>query len=327
MDLHNWLEQSDSDLYRAVLRVRKAAEPRLERPLHRHYTDHSVKHSVRVIEKLGELAEGIMGSDSLLSPIEVYVLLAAAYLHDIGMQDERSAGSDLDEIRKRHHELTERIILQSMEQSGEAAPLNIEDIPGIANVIALVAKAHREVDLSQDRDYRGFPHGGTSIRPRLLAALLRVADELDIDHRRAPMAILDNMEASPASQLHWYKCYYVTGTAITDGYVEVWYQFPRGEKYTLYNQLIPKLVHPKLSAALSEVRAILKKHGVQVVLDEPMVRDVAGLRTMPAEVELIALQECNEFYDKEIRLLAEERSRIPSLPSLDDPVISEILHA
>jgi hypothetical protein len=102
------------------------------------------------------------------------------------MQDERSGDADLGEIRDRHHELTRKIVLRSVEQplSDETIPLDIVRIPGITYVVALVAESHRKVNLYQDK-YDGFILGSEIIRPRLLAALLRFADELDIDWRRA----------------------------------------------------------------------------------------------------------------------------------------------
>jgi len=68
MDLRYWLEQKEPDLHRAVMNIRAAVEPLLERPLHRDYTDHSIKHSERIIEKLDDLTEGLMKSDVPLSP-------------------------------------------------------------------------------------------------------------------------------------------------------------------------------------------------------------------------------------------------------------------
>ena len=69
---------------RAVENVCEAAARIWSRPLHRHYTDHTVAHSERVIALLDGLTEGMMGTDKRLSGTEILVLLAAAYLHDVG---------------------------------------------------------------------------------------------------------------------------------------------------------------------------------------------------------------------------------------------------
>ena len=69
------------------------------------YTYHDVGHSERVIAKLEKLTSGLTSSERPLNKHEVFILLAAAYLHDVGMQ---YAGQNLsrDEIRDRHAELS-----------------------------------------------------------------------------------------------------------------------------------------------------------------------------------------------------------------------------
>jgi hypothetical protein len=327
MDLRKWLDQENPDLYRAVKNVRAAVEPILARPVHRHYTDHSIEHSERIIEKLGGLTEGIMKSNAPLSSTEVYILLAVAYLHDIGMQDERSVGADLETIRARHHELTESIILQSVEQSKGAGPLSVALRAGLDHVVALVAKGHRKVDL-WDRGYDDFAHGDEIIRPRLLSALLRFADELDVDYRRVHMPNLNLMDVAPESLLHWFKCYYVSGVLIENEYIIVWYQFPNGQGEH-YKKLIIPLVHSKIQAKLVELQEIFWKHSVKVTLGEPRVREVSDLQSMTFEVERLAYQECTSWYDQEMGRLIEKKSNIPPPPPYPpiDHVDSEIINA
>ena len=126
----------DADRRRALANVRAAAARIWSRPLHRYYTDHTVTHSERVIALLDGLTAGMMGTDERLSSSEVFVLLAAAYLHDVGMQDERFAGGDLGEIRARHNERTAEMI-------GIGAVLCAEDFKRIAQqpVIVLIGSA------------------------------------------------------------------------------------------------------------------------------------------------------------------------------------------
>ena len=147
MDLLIWLQKESSELHRSIMNIHAAVEPLLDRPLHRYYTDHSVDHSNRVIGILGGLVDVLMTSTSRLSITEVYILLAAAYLHDIGTQDELSEQGNQVEIRKRHHELTEEIVLQSVSSYERRLDLGIISIPGLLHMISLVAKGHREITL------------------------------------------------------------------------------------------------------------------------------------------------------------------------------------
>ncbi len=175
------IETLDTDQQRALENVRKAAARIWARPLHRYFTNHTLEHSQRIIALLDGLAAGMMQTDKRLTPTEVFVLLAATYLHDIGMQNEKFASGDLVEIRE-HHQQTAEMIYAVFEAPAEAFPTPLARDPAIVEAVALVARGHRRVNLDAD-DYDSFVHGGETLRLRLLAALLRFGDELDIDHR------------------------------------------------------------------------------------------------------------------------------------------------
>lgn len=316
MDLRNWLEQRNPDLHRAVDNVRAAVKVIWERPLHRYYTDHSVEHSERVIEKLNGLTEELMSTDHLY-PTEVNILLVAAYLHDIGMQYERFKNGDLEQIRDRHHELTRELICNNyFKQSDRTISLGLEGVPpDIVDVIASVAEAHRRTDLSQNK-YNEFKRGNETIRPRLLAALLRLADELDIDYRRVRLELLDFMNVPIKSSFHWHLCYYVSGVQITDGLIMVWYRFPEGCEH--YRNIIIPFVHNKIDAEFTELQQVFWEYGVKVeVGNKTSVRYVLGLERMSPEVKNIALERCKGRYEEEIIKYSEEIRLLESFRSLD----------
>jgi formylglycine-generating enzyme required for sulfatase activity len=270
----------NTDQQRALGNTCDAASRIWSRPLHRNYTDHTVAHSERVIALLDGLTEGVV-----LSPTEVLVLLAAAYLHDIGMQNERYAGGDLEEIRAIHHEISAEMIYQAIEDPAEAVKLGLPDDPGLVEAIALVAKGHRKVDLNAD-EYDPLTHGNETIRLRLLAALLRFADELDIDHRRVNLDLLKVMRVPDDSKLHWWKCHYVSGVSIEDGYIRVTYRFPKGRPD--YEGLIVPLVEKDIREKLADLEEILWTGGVKVTLGKPQVRMMRLVQPLPAEVEALA---------------------------------------
>lgn len=244
MNLRVWLRQREGtrgvrgEWPRNLDGIRAAAEIIWRRPLHRYYTDHSVDHSERIIEKLSKLTEDLISGNNI-SSTEVYVLLAAAYLHDIGMQDERAIGRDLDQIRYHHHELTRKIITDRyIRQTEGSIRLGFNDLVplDIVHTIASIAEAHRRTNL-QESQYNEFTYGDHEIRPRFLAALLRLADELDIDHRRVDIQVLSLMDNSDKAQFYkseayWYLCDYVSGVQIHNGLITVHYQYQRGAKDT-----------------------------------------------------------------------------------------------
>ena len=162
----------DEDWRRALENIRAAAGRIWSRPLHLYYTDHTVDHSERVIAELNGLSAWMMAAARALSPTEIFVLLAAAYLHDIGMQNEKFAGGDLAEIRAHHNEQTAEMIYAVFEDPENAFLIPLGQDPGLVEAVALVAKGHRRVDLG-GADYASLIHGGETLRLRLLAALLR----------------------------------------------------------------------------------------------------------------------------------------------------------
>lgn len=348
MDLRNLLEQENPDLYRYVMDVRAAVEPILEWPAHPYYTDHSLRHSERVIEKLNGLTEALMKDpDHRLSTTEIYVLLAAAYLHDIGMQDQRHT-KDMEWIREHHHELTREMIFEYLEQRNKFIKLGLPRISIIDRVVALVAEAHREVNLFQDSldefvhntevtynietiiRTETTRHGETvkytekiyntetkytteTIRPRLLAALLRFADELDIDHRRVNMDRLKLMQAPIDSYLHWYLCHYVSDVRIENEYITICYRFPK--ECSHYEVLITLLVERKIRDELKELKDIFRRNGVKSDVSRCLeVQYHRDLDPLPPEVEERAEAKKTRWYQEEIERLNQEMVRSRPAP-------------
>ncbi len=286
------IDTLSTDQRRALENIRAAAERIWSRPLHRYYTDHATTHSERVIALLDGLTAGVMATGKRLSPTGVFCLLAAAYLHDIGMQNERFAGGNLEEIRAYHNEQTARMIYAVFEDSTNAFAIPLARDPGLVEAVALVAKGHRRVDLGGP-EYESFAHGGETLRLRLLAALLRFADELDIDHRRVDLEQMKLLALPVESQLHWWKCHYVGGVSIVDGYIRVSYRFPQDRPD--YENLIVPLVETEVRAKLAGLEEIFWANGVKVALGKPQVRPMRLVQPLPPEVEALAVERSGEM--------------------------------
>ena len=258
MDLLRWLERTNPGLYAATEKVKSAVEPRLAIPRYPHYTDHSITHSIRVIQKLGALIEIVMNPQTALSHIEMYVLIAAAYIHDIVMQ-EGNDSKDPAWVREYHHELAREVVFQSVERAAKDHPtLDLLGWPNIVDTVAKVVEGHRRVDLSRPY-YDDTWLADEQLRPRLLAALLRLGDELDLDYRRAPLDRMSKLDVPVGSQVHWFKCYYVLGVQIRKSFITLRYHFPESCKDE-YERFMFYLVQRKLKAEVETVQGVLVKY-------------------------------------------------------------------
>lgn len=162
------------------------------------YTDHSINHSKEVLKIASEL---LTEKEILnLNEDEIYILMMACILHDIGMcipkddiknisleRQKKLLGSskksiDEDFIRDIHHELSNEFILKEF--------LNLK-IPNekYAKAIGLIALGHRKVALDDHDLYPSkffVKDGRNFVCLPYLASIIRLADELDITNKRTP---------------------------------------------------------------------------------------------------------------------------------------------
>lgn len=167
------------------------------------YTDHTELHSLTVIDACNR----IIGEKQIekLNADEIYILLAACYLHDVGMgisdkdyeEFSKKMGADYyfeehpndtkaDFVRKYHHEFSALYIEKYAD---------LYDIPSPEHVHAIkqIARGHRKTDLFDEREYPAdykLPNGNTVCLP-YLAAVIRIADEIDVVASRNPMILYD----------------------------------------------------------------------------------------------------------------------------------------
>jgi hypothetical protein len=209
--------------------IREKAEPVLVRicEIFPDFTTHDIKHSEEVLQKLREIIPESLKNQ--MNAYEVYLLVASAYLHDIGMvnfkdlinenefedflkgvKSELSPEDALRQfIREYHHTRTEKVI------NTHFAEFAIED-KHQAEIIGRICLGHRKENLHDqelfepDKMYRSYP-----INVPLLAALLRIADELDLTFERAPLIIYEHiLPRDPISQNEWQKHLSVSGVGL-----------------------------------------------------------------------------------------------------------------
>lgn len=136
-------------------------------------TDHGVDHILTIHERVLELIDSPEG---MLSAYEIYLLLMAIQFHDVG----NIFG------RKEHAQKSELVMARIRELMAGDAPEK--------RTISQIAQAHTGVGGEQDTISilpRKEPVLSKDVRYQALAALLRLADELAEDTRRAARFPLD----------------------------------------------------------------------------------------------------------------------------------------
>jgi tetratricopeptide (TPR) repeat protein len=238
-----------------------------------HYTNHDVDHSERVIGILDKLLDE---TPDMLNEHERFILLASAYLHDIGMQSPTHAGlpqkieysmSEKETVRERHNESSAKMIL---------------------------------IDEVEDTSF-----DGEKLRLRLLIALLRLADELDQDHRRVNMKILKRKDIPVMSKFHWWSHHYVQSLLIEKGKIKLYFRFP--ENYRQEERIIKAFcnqVMVSIKRQFFEVYPILDLYGLRLYR-EPMIEKVAYVPE--GVVELIPEDLLDHINEKILK--PEERSQ------------------
>lgn len=197
------------------------------------YTDHSIEHTTEVFNIVDE----ILTDDELdnLNDDEIYILSMASYLHDIGMcipEDKIKLISDTEDLlrerelhpeikredylRNIHHSLSNRFIMEEWET------LKIPT-ERYAKAIALVCEGHRQVDLGNPDIYNPkffVKNGRDFVCLPYLAALLRIADELDVTNIRTPKLLTKYyMPDNEKSVQEWKKHIVNTLRNISENYV------------------------------------------------------------------------------------------------------------
>ncbi|MBU3155004.1 hypothetical protein [Clostridium estertheticum] len=231
------------------------------------FTDHGIKHSDRINERIYKLFCDMLQNkdrDIKLNNSELYSLILAIYLHDIGMElinkkkviglftekkyknkfllllsslisveeigkiDENSADF-YDFIRNKHHIISAMWIMKN-NVVGDVLKLPIID--DYLSTVALICFAHNE-DLSilDNEFYNNGQADECQIQVKILAYLLRVGDSLDADKRRCNIDILEVKDIEVISRVHWYRHFYTKSIICDNKIVKILFEFPEGDRW------------------------------------------------------------------------------------------------
>lgn len=157
------------------------------------YTNHSMRHSLDVIE----FSNKLVGENNveLLNAKEIFCFLMAIYLHDFGMGisesdylslmpkvsgDTDPGDMNMEKVRAYHHELSGALIRKY-------AHLFEVDDEAYLYAIIQIARGHRVTDLLDESEFpTDYMIGTSPVCLPYLAALIRLADEIDIGRNRNP---------------------------------------------------------------------------------------------------------------------------------------------
>jgi hypothetical protein len=264
---------------------------------HVYYTLHGLDHSNYVITILEKLINGLNPQDNL-NETELFCLLSAAFLHDVGMQRkypndvERAAQISKtnkkrtytfhDLIRDEHHTRSGRYIKDNSKN------LKLDHIE--AECIRLISEGHRQTKL-ESKEYDDQPIGLDRVRVRLLSALLRLADELDVTYLRAPETLFDILknDLPDYSRIQWLKHYYTGGILINTQQeangkkktsIELHCQYPVED---VGRKITEVLISKPIEETLNDVRLILMEYGLILSVDHK-VKCNPDLKKIPENI-------------------------------------------
>jgi hypothetical protein len=150
--------------------------------------DHGPGHIERVLEKFDQLIDGNPARRELLRPYELFLAMLSILYHDIGM------------LRGREGHADSSALLVGDERNDYLIDVRDRDV-----IRAAVVSHSSSKDIAEET--AGFADeeliGGQSVRPRVIAALVRLADELDEDFRRADPDLQSRLDVPQESRFFW----------------------------------------------------------------------------------------------------------------------------
>jgi len=340
------------DLYDRLERVRVSAETIWQEQRLKWFTDHkAATHSRYIIGHLSEILGQLQNTPQGLTPYELYILLAACYLHDIGMQnfqDDKGSGvehfteEDYKRIRDNHPKTSRDLIIKrTLSRGRDDFRIDLDDDPQYLVPIALVSQGHGSGFFTETiEEIQDLPHhpGNKPLRGGLLTALLLMGDELDLHERRATFP--REFALSPMSLLHHYIHHYVASVRVIEGhtpkhrrirlvlefpmdsddyrsYVRNWITTKLRRQCELTNPIIERLTQGELLWDNKiEVIEKIDKYGVRRSFLETD-QTVMALHELKCEVIMSQTVNRNKFVSSFLDMLNQSRQSFQAIQVID----------
>jgi hypothetical protein len=247
-----------------------------------HFTDHGVKHSERLVKYANQILK--TNDDINLSDQEIYLLLAGIYLHDVGMQcdiakfaeiktkaEELGAKFNIEfnlcdgnyskemqkAIRKNHQYLVAAWIDFSYQKGNTILGKATKEIdPKLVDDLIDICRYHSTLSINE------CPINSTyypTERLQLIAALLRFADELDIEANRVTIETVKNFSFDADNSVFWWMHNRTAINFITNNMIRIDIQL-HPKDYATYGSLIQEIFIEEFKKKNAPVVDILCKN-------------------------------------------------------------------
>lgn len=256
------------------------------------YTDHGEEHSERIAGFVEKILQTNVGSN--FSEKEIYLLLAGVYLHDIGMQCDvvkypdikkkaenlgakfdveftaKTANSysqkEQDEIRKNHHYLSAAWIDYLYEEKDSILYPKIISIPyDLVDDLMDICKFHSKLSINYCSDsFTDYPNN----RKKMVAAILRFADELDISSSRVKLSTVKIFSIYSDNSIYWWLHNYTKVNFIGQNGNQIQvivYLHP--EDFELYGSFVREEYINKFRNKNQPVLDVLVGHNIPLIID------------------------------------------------------------
>lgn len=254
--LRNLLKSSNSDYYSRFNHIRSEVTSIMSnsRIFFPTYTNHDFKHLTNVEDIIDKILSDEVKKE--LSDEEIFCLLSAAWLHDIGMipvNDEKEEYENMSSDERKeysmkvrdHHNIRSKNYVENNKEK-----LNIDDFE--ADIIGNICKGHRQVDLGKYSD----TYSKTKIQLPSLSAILRLADECDVAYNRE--STLSEEGVNDKTKEEHYRIHKLVRTPVFDNETVKLVSIAYSDK----DKKLLEDKKDKIQGELDEVSAYLKKIGI-----------------------------------------------------------------
>lgn len=211
------------------------------------YTDHSLSHSCAVLQKI----EKVVPERLIREYSNSYnVLRVGTLVHDIGMAEPCSTPEECEQVRSRHHLLSEARTKEWFDKHQDSnTPLDF----GVA--VATIARGHADIENLNNNYYDPRFVGSEYVDIRHLISILVVCDYLDMTYTRINQERIRKGEVPLENASHWKICYYTRLASVDDqGGIELGYALPKFDVY----KLIPEHHRLELENILKIIKGFLR---------------------------------------------------------------------
>src|SRR5258707_8154041 len=224
---------------------------------HQHFTFQGYSHSNIISDKLANLIQRLPKDKTILTNDELFIVSAAAWLYEIGMQCTSFKSTTLNmtwrpgitlsfdqlqEIRIKKHELSSRMILYSVhtDYDNPRLQLGLQD-DDYTMAIATVCRSCSDEPI--DTVPEMMLVNDKRIRLRLLVALLRLADQLYISYTRVNVERLQSANLTAEEKARWWAYHHTTILPIGENMLIPFHYYLAEEHMLLLNH-IRTLIEP-----------------------------------------------------------------------------------